>query len=319
MNQLPVSKNRIILIVIAIIAFYMIFTIYSDINQFTRAWIKINLIYIPLVLLANFGFVLIRSIRQKLFLDQLNMRISLVNNIFFHMAGLALAVTPGGAGEMIKSYFLNNKYNFPYSKTIPMVLIEKYSDLLSVVIIILAMLFFDELLVAQILVIIMSIMLFLTYVIIRKKYIFKKIIPMITKIGILKKINENVEVSHQSLSTLLQLRITALSLSVGILAWSIEAFAIYLCFRAFNIEYSFVVSTLLMYTATVIGAISFIPGGLGITETGMLALLVKFGLEKPIASAVILFTRFTSIWFFTMIGIIVIKFVITKRNMDTKN
>jgi len=52
-----------------------------------------------------------------------------------------------------------------------------------------------------------------------------------------------------------------------------------------------------------------LPGGIGITEFGMLGLLLKSGTDVTTTSALILFIRFTTGWFYTILGIISTKFV----------
>jgi hypothetical protein len=56
---------------------------------------------------------------------------------------------------------------------------------------------------------------------------------------------------------------------------------------------------------TVAGALSFLPGGLGVTEAGMLAMLVRFGvgLTRGSAAAATFVTRACTLWFAVALGL----------------
>jgi len=55
---------------------------------------------------------------------------------------------------------------------------------------------------------------------------------------------------------------------------------------------------------TVAGALTFLPGGLGATEVGMLALLVgRFSIEPGTAAAATFVTRVATLWFAVALGL----------------
>ena len=64
-------------------------------------------------------------------------------------------------------------------------------------------------------------------------------------------------------------------------------------------------ATFIYAAMTIAGALSFLPGGLGVTEAGMLALLVKFGvgLTRGSAAAATFVTRACTLWFAVAIGL----------------
>jgi uncharacterized protein (TIRG00374 family) len=56
---------------------------------------------------------------------------------------------------------------------------------------------------------------------------------------------------------------------------------------------------------TVAGALSFLPGGLGVTEAGMLAMLGELatGCGRSVAAAATFVTRLCTLWFAVLVGI----------------
>ena len=55
--------------------------------------------------------------------------------------------------------------------------------------------------------------------------------------------------------------------------------------------------------AVLVGALSFLPGGLGSTELVMGLLLVSLGVDKPVAVAATLICRIATLWFAVFIGV----------------
>lgn len=287
--------------------------IYSDISKILSQLTSINLVFIPIILLIHIVAVLIRAFRQKLLLDRLGMRISYRNNIRFHFAGFSLVFTPGGSGEMLKSYYLNNEYGYKYSQTIPVFLSEKYYDLLGAISVLAIVSCFRNFLVTDILILIIIPILITLYLSIKHQKIFKFLLSVTSRFPILKKGVNFIDDSHESLIQLLDKQTMMNSSLLSMISVFLEAFAFYLGFLAFGLHLSYVDATLITYTATTIGAISFLPGGMIITETGMTGILIKYGLSLSQSLSLVVFTRLTSIWFYTFIGFLSTKFVSHKR------
>jgi len=100
---------------IIFVIFYVIFAIYYDANQFLESLDKINPYFIIPILFCFTTAILIKSLRQMLFLRHLGIKIPLKQNTIIYLAGLSMLITPAGLGEMIKSHFLLKKYNQPIS------------------------------------------------------------------------------------------------------------------------------------------------------------------------------------------------------------
>lgn len=310
------SKRQKIGIVVAVIIFYVIFILYNDVNQFSSQWITIKIEYIPLILGLHFIVLLIRTTRQKLFFDSLDVKISWFENLKVHMAGLSLIMTPGGIGQTIKSYYLKNNYGAPYSKTISVSLAERYHDLLGIIPIIVVLLLFRESFFGWIITVILTAILCGIFLLSRNRNVVRKILSKIPKISLLKKISENYDVIGESLYVLTKKRVFFKALGIDIFSWIVAAFAFYFSFLAFGLDFGFADTTYISFIPITLGAISFLPGGFGVTEVSMLSLLTKYGLTASAATALILFTRITSIWFFTIIGLIATKFVIPTKNTN---
>ena len=135
------SKRTISIIIISVL-FYTGFSLVSDIQKISDEFASLNIAYIPLILSFHFLAMSIRSIRQKIFFDSLDIKLSLKQNIKLYFAGMSLMVTPGASGELIKNHILKEKFGHAYTRTIPVLLTEKYHNMLSVIPILLFFLLF---------------------------------------------------------------------------------------------------------------------------------------------------------------------------------
>lgn len=307
----PIRKRGVILVIVAIII-YSSLAIFSDYKQFLNQVKGINFYYIPVILAIHFLVLVIYSIRQKVFFDSLGIRLSIKNNISIHFVGLSLLMTPGGLGEIIKTHFLKQKYSQPYTKTTPVVLAEKYHDVMSIISILAIMLLFKSIIEPQTVVAFLAAILLFTFFVVRNHKLFPKVVSKLPRILISEKLFGNIKNFHETLYLLTNRKVFLRGWGIGIIIWFFDALAIYLCFLSLGLKYSFIDSTLLSYTALILGALSFLPGGLGITEVGMLGLFIKYGLTLTVATTLVLLIRLTTIWFYTIIGLVVLKIFMTK-------
>jgi len=63
----------------------------------------------------------------------------------------------------------------------------------------------------------------------------------------------------------------------------------------------------------VFGSISFIPGGIIVTESSMLGLLLENGIQVSIATLIVILSRLVTIWLFTIVGTVALKFEMARK------
>ena len=300
------TKRTISIIIISAL-FYTIFTLITDIQKISNEFASIDIFYIPLILGFHFLAMGIRSIRQKVFFDSLNIKLSTKQNIKLYFAGMSLMVTPGGSGELIKNRILKEKFGHSYTKTIPVLLAEKYHNMLSVIPILFFFLLFKESYEILIITSIIAVILFCIFLIVKNQKLCLNTMSKIPRKWILKEIPDNTSSFYDSLLILFKGKTVFSGLSIGIIAWLADAVAIYFCFLAFDLNFDFIYTTLTNFAPMIVGTILFIPGGLGILELGMTGLLLQSGIMISTASALVLFIRFMITWSSVIAGILALK------------
>lgn len=307
------KKYLSIIGIIIIVIFYSIFISVSDFNEFLKQLDSVKTELIPIILAFHFLVVILRIFRQKILFDSIKVQLSLKEHFMIHLSGLALIMTPGGFGQSVKAIYLKEKNSVNYGKSISLTLSERLYDLLSVIPVIFVMSFFVDSFEAKLSSILVSILLITILIIIRNKKIFNFIISKLPKVWVLKSIVENSDELFDILKQLTLKKTFMLSFFVGIGSWIVVGIAFYYSFIAFNLELTFFETTIISLVPIVIGTLSFLPGGIGAIEITMMGFLSSYDLDNSLSSSLVLFTRITSIWFLTIIGIIATKIVLTKK------
>jgi len=316
MNFFSEMKKKAIIIVIIFVIFYVIFVIYYDANQFVESLDKINSFFIIPILLSFTAGILIKSLRQMLFLRHLGIRIPFKQNTIIYLAGLSMLITPAGLGGVIKSHFLLKKYNQPISKTIPLVIVERYHDALAILCIIIIFSIIAGITFLTIPILIIGSLLFVSLIVIRKRKMFQIFQKIIHKVKVFQTLeNQSIEF-NESLVSFSSKKIFFSGWLVGMASWSFDALGIFLCFQAFGLDFDFFISAVLGLSSILFGSLTLIPGGVGVTEVSFVELLSHYGIESSVASALALFFRLLSIWFATCIGIVTLKFALSKNKFE---
>ena len=177
MNEKNKISIRLVLIIIFLmIIFYSVISIYSGIEDISANFKSMNLFYVIPILGIVLISIIFRSCIQKLLLEQIGIKLPLKDNFLVFLSGLALIISPGGTGQVIKSYFLKEKYDISISKSIPVILFERYYDLISItalVMISISVFFSFEAFIVSILA---SIIIFIVSIALRKESLFYKCI-----------------------------------------------------------------------------------------------------------------------------------------------
>ena len=80
--------------------------------------------------------------------------------------------------------------------------------------------------------------------------------------------------------------------------------AIYFIFLSFGIDLGIISSGIIYYTSLLIGVLSFVPAGIIITETSMVAILLQHKVEFSIAILIMITLRIVQTWVIAIAGTI---------------
>jgi glycosyltransferase 2 family protein len=295
---------------IIIMVFYLSFAIYSDATKFiTHVW-KINVKFILPILISFSVTVFIKAIRQLHLLKTIDVNVELKQNFLIYFAGLSMLATPAGMGQLIKSLFLLKNYHQPLSKTTPIVIFERYHDVLALFSFLTLFSIIGNLMILRLPIFAIGILLLLSFMIMKSKKLLRIFQELSGRVRFLRMFKDKSSEFNNSLFLLSNKKSIFYGWLVSMVAWFFEAIGIFLCFQAFGLNISFSISSAFGFFSTLFGAISFIPGGAGVTEFIFVKLLSSHGIDLSIATALVIFYRICSLWYSTAIGIISTRFVL---------
>ena len=306
--------NKIIVVVIIIIAIYAIFLIYSDLNLVKDHLGKFKIEFLPqIIALVVLGWFVL-FYRWILLLKKSNIEIPKLSNFYILMSGFALSIVPGKIGELIKSQLLKTKYNIPRTKTAPIIIVEQLNNLLGIITVsciglgIMGLFDIEFFEISNYVIITATIMLVLILIIVNSKRIFRKIFLKVSRFRFISKYELSVDSSYDILKNSLSGKFMIVTIMLSSLFWIIEGLIVYSVLLAFDIESLVFMTTITTYTSSILlGFISFLPMGIGVTEGTLTGFLSLQGIEISLAATIVVFIRIFTRWLGVGIGFIFLK------------
>ena len=285
-----------------ILIFYVIFIAYSDFQEFSINISQFDFSYLPIILAFVFLGIMIKSLRQQLLYKQIGVFISFKTGILLFISGLSMEATPGGSGELIKSYYLKKKFGYPLAKTFPTVIMERLLDLTGIAgILLIVGLLLDNYSIISLMLILLS-TLSLIFASGKKKKLFNFLLSIIEKIPILKKQASSFSESYQVFGELTSGKIMTKTLGLSFFVWMTDAIMIYFIFVGFNLNFDIIFSTFSMYSSLLLGVLTMIPAGIGVTEVSFVEILRGEGVDTATSTSLVILFRLVTIWFLTVLG-----------------
>ena len=285
-----------------VLIFYVIFIAYSDFQEFSINISQFDFSYLPIILAFVFLGIMIKSLRQQLLYKQIEVCISFKTGILLFISGLSMIVTPGGSGELIKSYYLKKNFGYPLAKTFPTVIMERLLDLAGIVgILLIVGVLLDNHNIIFLMLILLS-TLSLIFASGKKKKLFNFLLLIIEKIPVLKKQASSFSESYQVFGELTSGKIMTKTLGLSFFVWMTDAIMIYFIFMGFNLNFDIIFSTFSVYSSLLLGSLTMVPAGIGVTEVSFVEILRGEGVDTAISTSLVILFRLVTIWFLTVLG-----------------
>ncbi len=305
-------RKRALTIVVATPIFYIFLAVFSDVNLLVQYFHKVDINFLFLILLSFTVSIFFRSLRQGLILKNIQIAPSFKDNFVLYLAGLSMSITPLSVGQMIKSHYLLKYYHQPISKTLPIVIIERYHDVLALLSFSILFVMVENIPMLKIPIFSIAVIFGAFTLFARSSRSIKSFERLINKISILKKFQNKPSDFRTTLFSIYQRKVFFSCWLISMIAWFFEAVGIFLCFESLNLNLSFGFTTAFGFSSIIFGAISMLPAGIGVTEVSFVHLLSHYGIELSTSTALILLIRLSSLWYSTFIGIIATRLVARK-------
>jgi uncharacterized protein (TIRG00374 family) len=280
--------------------------IYGDYEKVVSSFKNFNWYLIPILLLLSLGNYVSRFFKWEYYLKIIDVKLHKLDSLSIFMSGLIMSITPGKMGELLKSYLVKQVNGTSISKTAPIVFAERATDFLSLTILALAGAYFYEY--GKNIIIIIGLIILTGLIIISNKKLFYKIISIISNFSFISKHILKIRTAYESSSKLLSITPLLLMTLLSVVSWGFECFGYYLILTNFEMEIDVLWAIFSYSFATIVGALSMLPGGLGVTEGSLTLMLVQKGLSEHNAFAATFIVRAVTLWFAVLVGAISVLF-----------
>jgi uncharacterized protein (TIRG00374 family) len=256
----------------------------------------------------------IRFWKWQRYLDLLGIKIERRASWLVYLSGFSLSVTPGKLGEVFKSWLLKRLAGTPISTSAPIVIAERFTDLLAYLILIAlgGIASYPE----------FQWVFWLTLALsggglaLAGSRTFARLTARILKrTPYLWRLSEKVEVSFESTRILLAPREIVLPTLISVIGWGMECTGFWLLATTLGggTHIPFLGAVFAYALGAVAGAVLIIfPGGLGMTEFSIGKILrgnysaagMTLDAARTQATTVVLLTRLCTLWFAVLLGLI---------------
>ena len=245
--------------------------------------------------LANY---LLRYLRWSYYLSVLKIHAPVGLSMLVFLSGLAMSITPGKAGELVKCYLLNSRTGVPVGRSAPVVVMERLTDVISVII--LGLTGF-ALLPAPVIAVLAAA---LGLAVAGMMFAVSRHALRLTRLPVLSRWSDLLQDSQQGFRELAAARVMVAGIVIGVAAWFAEGLALWVILKGIGAEVALVRALPIYAAATLVGAVTALPGGLIGTEGSMLALLQQSGVARSAASASTVLVRLVTLWFAVVVGLL---------------
>jgi uncharacterized protein (TIRG00374 family) len=299
-------RNRVFLSIAIAALIYLAFIIYADYEKVISSFKNFDWYLLPILLTLSFGNYISRFFKWEYYLKIIDVKLYKLDSLSIFMSGLIMSITPGKMGELLKSYLVKQVNGTSISKTAPIVFAERATDFLSLTILALAGAYYFDY--GKNVIIIIGIFIISGLIIISNNKLFYKIISLFSNIKFISKHILKITIAYESSSKLLSLTPLVLMTLLSIVSWGFECFGYYLILTNFEVEIGLFWAFFSYSFATIVGALSMLPGGLGVTEGSLTLMLVQKGLSEHSAFAATFIVRAVTLWFAVLVGAISVLF-----------
>lgn len=259
-------------------------------------------VLVVVVALATAGYV-VRFVKWELYLRTVSIDAPLWTSAVVFFSGLMFVATPGKVGEVWKAWFMKDLSAVPASRVTSVVGAERVTDVLALGL----MAALGPLVYGRSIALVIG--LFAAFgaglVVFQWESLFRRVVSVLDAVPLVTRYTAAVESMYESTATLLRPRPLCGGLALSLVAWTLEATALWVILHSYGVDGVLAQSVFVYGLGLIIGAASLLPGGLGATEVSMVGLLLSFGYERSVAVSTVLLVRMGTLGYAVLLGVAV--------------
>lgn len=257
---------------------------------------------------ANYG---LRFLRWQYYLARLKVPLGAPGGVptgdsaRIFVAGFVMSVTPGKVGEVFKSVLLQASHGVPLARTAPIVVAERLTDLLALVLLTaVASLAFEG---GAAIALAGGIFVAVVWTACAYRPLGELALRIAGKLPVLGRLEARLREAYDALHELVRPTPLAVASLLAVVSWGLECVSLLVIALGFEgVVLSLLEATFAYGGPTIVGALVLLPGGLGATEAGMTGVLEALevpGMSTSVAIAITMLVRLATLWWAVVLGV----------------
>ncbi len=298
-------RQKIILSLAFAALIYLVLTLYADAPKLAQSLLDWDWLFLIPIFAAVLGNYALRFVRWHYYLHVIDIRgVPVIASLLIFLSGFSLTMVPGKLGELLKSVLLKSRYGTPISYSASIVAAERLTDTLGMLFLValgLVVYPFGLPALALILAIILAVILLM-----QSRRLAEYLLALLERLPVMGRFAHLARNLYESAYLMLRWKPLLIALVLAAMAWFGECLAFFFVLLGFHNAPTpplLLQATFIYASASLFGAITFLPGGIGATEGSMTSLAqILIGLGATVASAATLLVRACTLWFAIVIG-----------------
>lgn len=298
----PVRGLRALILSVATAAVgYLAFSLWGGWQDVLAALRQVSwpvLLLLLLLSLVNYG---LRFARWQHYLSLFGHRVPWLRSLRIYLGGFALTTTPGKAGEALRCVLLQPLgVSWPHS--LAALLAERLGDLVAILL--LAAIGLSAYPQGRGVMLFMTVVLLLLLLFIQQRRWLEQLDQWLRRrfSGRAAALAAGLIETMLHSSRLFSLPLLVYSAVLGVVAWGAEGVAFYYLVQVLGTDLDLPTALFIYAFSMLVGAVSFLPGGLGGAELAMVTLLTLHGMSPGVAVAATVIIRLATLWFAVLLG-----------------
>lgn len=255
---------------------------------------------VPVLLLSLVNF-FVRFLRWQYYLRKLHIQIGARQSLSIFLSGLSMTITPGKAGELLKTVLVRDTTGAPVLRTASVVLVERVTDFIALVLLAglgIGTYYQDQ----QGWLWVLGAVLLGGVLLLNSERVSVKLLWTLAYLPWGDRFVPRLLELYHAARALLGARALLLGIGLSLVAWCAECLGYFVVFNGHGVDASLRVCTFLYAFSTLVGVVS--PGGLMVTDASLEAgarLLIP-GMSASLATAAAFVIRLCTLWFAVLVG-----------------
>jgi uncharacterized protein (TIRG00374 family) len=308
MQVLSQLRGKIIISALLGLAVVVALGLLSDIREVRESFASFGWRFLPAILGFTILNYVLRWAKWDYYLRRMGMGqgVSYGDSGLLFTSGMVMAVTPGKVGEVLKSYLLKRVNGTPISASAPIVLAERVTDGLAMLLLMgFGLTLYPPARPAFVALVVLTV---LGLLVLQSQPLMGQALRLVARLPLGARIAPRLETAYLSSRQLLSWPILLPSTLISLVSWFGECVAMYYVLRGVGVPPSYLLlvqATFVFAASTLFGLVSFLPGGLGVSEGSSTLLLGRLiPLAAGPATTATIIIRFCTLWFGVTLGAI---------------